>query len=155
MEKVIVSDTTCLIILTKIGALDLLERLFSKVIITDEVSKEFNELLPIWIIVEQVQNRSQVEVLQLLLDLGESSSIALCVEKKNCLLIIDERKGRKVAQDLNIPIIGTLGILLEAKKSGLIHSIRPLFEELLETNFRISKQLLNVVLEQVGELPFN
>jgi len=77
----------------------------------------------------------------------------LCLEKKNCLLIIDERKGRKVAQDLDIPIIGTLGILLEAKNLGLVYSLRPLLEEVLKTNFRISKQLLNVVLEQANELP--
>lgn len=91
--------------------------------------------------------------MKLLLDSGESSSIALCLEKKNCLLIIDERKGRKVAQDLDIPIIGTLGILLEAKNLGLVYSLRPLLEEVLKTNFRISKQLLNVVLEQANELP--
>lgn len=77
----------------------------------------------------------------------------MCLEKKNCLLIIDERKGRKVAQDLDIPIIGTLGILLEAKNLGLVYSLRPLLEEVLKTNFRISKQLLNVVLEQANELP--
>ncbi len=153
MEKIIISDTACLIILNKIGSLNLLEKLFKTIIITEEVSKEFNDFLPIWIEVEQVKNRKQIEVLKLLLDSGESSSIALCLEKKNCLLIIDERKGRKVAQDLDIPIIGTLGILLEAKNLGLVYSLRPLLEEVLKTNFRISKQLLNVVLEQANELP--
>jgi len=54
---------------------------------------------------------------------------------------------------LDIPIIGTLGILLEAKNLGLVYSLRPLLEEVLKTNFRISKQLLNVVLEQANELP--
>lgn len=86
-----------------------------------------------------------------MLDDGEASAIALCLEKPNSLLIIDERKGRKIAQDLNIATIGTLGILFEAKQQGHVKKIRPLIEKIQQTDFRISKELLNSILTKAGE----
>lgn len=112
MEKAIVSDTTCLIILSKIGELDLLKNLFANVIITPEIQKEYGQPLPDWIVIESVTGNHQFSVLSLLLDEGEASVLALCLEKPNSLLIIDERKGRKIAKELHITTIGTLGILL-------------------------------------------
>ena len=151
MEKIIISDTTCLIILSKIAALNLLKSLFSTVTITPEVQQEFGNPLPDWIIVETSTNKHQLSALKLILDDGEASAIALCLETPNCLLIIDERKGRKVAQNLQIPTIGTLGILLEAKNRGFLENIRPFVDKIQQTDFRISKELLNAVLIKAGE----
>ena len=153
MEKVIISDTTCLIILNKIGALDLLQVLFSKVTVTPEVQQEYSDPLPDWITVEAVTNIQQFSILKLMLDAGEASAITLCLEKKNSLLIIDERKGRKIAQDLHIPTIGTLGILLESKLQGHLEYIRPIIDNIQETDFRVSKELLNMILLKAGEPP--
>ena len=153
MEKVIISDTTCLIILNKIGALDLLQVLFSKVTVTPEVQQEYSDPLPDWITVEAVTNIQQFSILKLMLGAGEASAITLCLEKKNSLLIIDERKGRKIAQDLHIPTIGTLGILLEAKLQGHLEYVRPIIDNIQETDFRVSKELLNVILLKAGESP--
>ena len=151
MEKIIISDTTCLIILSKIAALNLLKSLFSTVTITPEVQQEFGNPLPDWIILETSTNKHQLSALKLILDDGEASAIALCLETPNCLLIIDERKGRKVAQNLQIPTIGTLGILLEAKNRGFLENIRPFVDKIQQTDFRISKELLNAVLIKAGE----
>ena len=119
--------------------------------ITPEVQQEFGNPLPDWIIVETSTNKHQLSALKLILDDGEASAIALCLETPNCLLIIDERKGRKVAQNLQIPTIGTLGILLEAKNRGFLENIRPFVDKIQQTDFRISKELLNAVLIKAGE----
>lgn len=153
MEKIIVSDTTCLIVLSKIGILDLLQTLFSTVTITPEIQKEYGQPLPNWIVVESAVNNHELAILRLMLDEGEASAIALCLEKSHSLLIIDERKGRKIAKDLQIKTIGTLGILLEAKQQGHVTNLRPLIDALQQTDFRISKDLLNAILSQAGESP--
>lgn len=153
MEKVIVSDTTCLILLSKLGILDLLQFLFSTVTITPEVEREFGEELPDWILVESVTNQQQLSVLRLIVDEGEASAIALGLEKPNSLLIMDERKGRLLAQDLGIQTIGTLGILLEGKKAGIISTLRPLIDQIAKSNFRVSQDLLNAILLKGGEPP--
>lgn len=155
MEKVIISDTTCLILLTKLGVLDLLQFLFKNVTITPEVKSEFGEALPAWILVEAVSNHQQLSVLRLIVDEGEASAIALGMEHSNSLLIIDERKGRQVAQDLGIQIIGTLGILIEGKKEGYIATLRPLIDLIQQSDFRVSQDLLNAVLVKGGEPPLS
>lgn len=153
MEKIIISDTTCLILLTNLGILDLLKILFTTVTITPEVEREYGEKLPDWILVESVTNQQQLSVLRLIVDEGEASAIALGLEKPNSLLIIDERKGRLLAQNIGIQTIGTLGILLEGKKSGYISTLRPLIDQVVQSNFRISQDLLNAILVKGGEPP--
>ena len=120
MNKVIISDTSCLIALSRIGQLDILFRTFGKVLITPIVANEFNEMLPEWIIVQKVKNSDRFDQLRLTIDPGEASAIALALETENAILIIDEKKGRMVATNLNILVIGTLKVLLIAKERGTI-----------------------------------
>ena len=77
--------------------------------------------------------------------------ISLADTLPNSLLLMDERKGRQLAVSMGIQIIGTLGILLQAKNLGLIKSIKPLLDTLLSENIRISENLYNLILEQAGE----
>jgi predicted nucleic acid-binding protein len=151
MEKIIISDTTCLILLTKLGIIEVLQQLFTTVTITPEVRQEFGDTLPEWILVESVSNEQQFSVLRLIVDEGEASAIALSLERINALLVMDERKGRQLAKDLGIQTIGTLGILLEGKLQGYLPALRPLFEKIEQTNFRISRDLLNVILVKANE----
>lgn len=151
MPPVIIADASCLILLEKIGALELLHQLYNYLLVTDVVAAEYGLPLPAWVTVRAVQDARQAQVLALTLDQGEASAIALALEQPECLLIIDERRGRSVAQQLGIPITGTLGVLLEAKKSGRLPAIRPLLEAIGATNFRLSAALLQVVLRQAGE----
>ncbi|RZK30131.1 MAG: DUF3368 domain-containing protein [Hymenobacter sp.] len=151
MPPVIIADASCLILLEKIGALHLLHQLYGQVLVTDIVAAEYGLPLPTWVAVRAVQNDRQTQVLALTLDPGEASAIALALEHPECLLIIDERRGRGVAQQLGLPITGTLGVLLEAKKSGYLSAIKPLLEAIGTTNFRLSATLVQVVLRQAGE----
>lgn len=90
MNKIVISDTSCLIALINIEQLELLKEIYREIIITTEVYQEFGGLLPDWIIVTEVKNRQKQAELEKLLDKGEASSIALALEKKNTVLIIDE-----------------------------------------------------------------
>ena len=63
-----------------------------------------------------------------LVDIGEASSIALALEIPQATLVIDERKGRKIAKELNLKIIGTLKVLLKAKENGVISSVQEIID---------------------------
>lgn len=68
------------------------------------------------------------------------------------LLLIDERRGRAEAQRLNIRITGLLGILVEAKRKGLIVSVKPLMDKLIaDSTFRVSSKLYELILTMVQE----
>jgi predicted nucleic acid-binding protein len=141
MKRTVVADASCLIVLKNIDEFSLLKKIFGELLITPEVESEFGLELPNWIKVESAKDFERQKVLRLVLDSGEASSIALCLEQENSLLIIDERKGRRIAKELNLQIIGTIGILIEAKKLGLIDSTENILDKLQNAGFRISKQL--------------
>lgn len=90
-------------------------------------------------------------VLETTLDKGEASSIALALEKENCLLIIDEWGGRRLAKQIGLTITGTLGVLAQAKQNGDISALKPLLDKVKLTDFRLSEQLIQQVLKEVGE----
>lgn len=151
MQRIIVSDTTCLILLNKIGRISLLEKLFGKVTITSNIAKEYGEKLPEFVKIENPSDYKYQQILEGFLDSGEASAIALALEHDDCLLIIDELKGRKEAKHLNINYTGTLGILIIAKEKGLIKTVMEVIEEIKETDFRISEALLKEAKRRCGE----
>lgn len=80
MRKAIVSDTSCLILLEKIGELDLLHQVFGEILITQEVADEYGLSLPEWISVQNPNNKNYQKILEASVDKGEASVIALAVE---------------------------------------------------------------------------
>jgi len=151
MPPVIIADASCLILLEKIGALDLLHQLFGRITITDIVAAEYGLPLPEWVSIQAARDARPLQFLTLTLDRGEASAIALALEQTECLLIMDERRGRQVALRLQLPVVGTLGILLRAKSSGFIGAVKALLDAIGATNFRLSEQLIQLVLKQAGE----
>jgi predicted nucleic acid-binding protein len=151
MQRAIISDTSCLILLDKIGALELLHVLFGTIITTHDVATEFGSNIPIWIEIIDPANKNYQTIIEASLDKGEASAIALAVEFEDCLLIIDDLKGRKFAMQLGLKITGTLGILIEAKLAGHIPSLKPVLQKIKQTNFRLSEKLEVIILERVGE----
>ena len=109
MRKIIISDTSCLILLHKIGELEILHKLFGVVVTTQEVAGEFGIPLPSWIELQQPLNTKYQSIIEASVDRGEASAIALAIEHENSLLIIDEFKGRKLAQHLGLNIPAQLG----------------------------------------------
>ena len=98
MNRIIISDTSCLIALSNIELLDILKELYDEIIITKEVQDEFGKKLPDWIIRLEVKDKQKQSEIERNLDKGEPSSIALALEIKNSTLIIDEIKGRRIAK---------------------------------------------------------
>lgn len=152
MQKVIISDTSCLILLDKIGELELLHKLFGQIAITREISNEFKKKLPDWFSIEEASNKTYQKILEASLDKGEASAIAFAIEQTDCLLIIDDYKGRKYAEQLGIKITGTLGVIINAKLSGHIESVKPVLDKIKMTNFRLTTELEKKILEKSNEV---
>jgi hypothetical protein len=162
---IVVSDTSAITNLATIQQLQLLSQLYNQIIVPEAVYRELVEIEPpvpgtievqtaSWLIVKQVINREVVNRLQneVRLDPGEAEAIALSLELKAALLLIDERRGRAEADRLGIKIIGLLGILIEAKQKDLIVAVKPLMDSLIATaEFRVSPALYNQILDLVGE----
>ena len=163
---IIVSDTTPISELAKVDHLDLLPKLFGKVVIPQGVFDELQvgehpaaKLVQdlSWLEVVTVNNQQLVRELQqsFKLDLGESEAIALAEEIGASQLLIDERAARKVAMARKLPLIGTVGILLLAKRRGLLDSVKDVLDEMKAQGMRISDrlyvQVLTLAQEQDGE----
>ncbi|HRE64389.1 MAG TPA: DUF3368 domain-containing protein [Ferruginibacter sp.] len=151
MHKTIISDTSCLILLDKIGELAILNKLFGTIITTTEVVDEFGQPLPVWIELRQPTDKNYQSIIEASVDKGEASAIALAVELNDCLLIIDDLKGRKLAHQLGLTIIGTIGVIVDAKLAGIIPSVRPILSKIKATNFRITEQLELLILKRAKE----
>lgn len=151
MDKIIIADTSCLIALSNIDLLYILKDLYREVFITKEVQTEYGENLPGWFIVSEVENKKKQLEIEKRLDKGEASSIALALETKKSILIIDEVKGRKIAKSLNLEIIGTIGVLLLANKNGIIKDVISTILKMVNRGFRLSDNFLNKLIDKYGK----
>ncbi len=149
--RVIIADTSCLIALDKIGKLELLHKVLDKIEVTTAVKAEFGYPLATWIVVRDPKNSILINHLNQKLDLGESTAIVLAIETQDSLLIIDEKKGRSVAKEMRVEIIGTLKFILLAKRKGAIPSVLNLVQELNAAGFRFSKEIVRSILMEAGE----
>ena len=162
-DWIIVSDATPLIGLAKIDGVVWLKRLFGEIWIPQAVyhevvvagsgkvgSEEIAQAA--WIRTISVKDREKVTYLLTQLDTGEAEAIVLAKERDADWLLMDEIRGRTIAQGLGLKVIGTLGILLLAKEEGLVPEVRPLLDALMTQRFRISDFVYRQVLRQAGEL---
>jgi predicted nucleic acid-binding protein len=150
-DKIVIADASCLIALDRISKLIILQKLFSVIYTTPEIRKEFGTPLPDWIVITQLQTLERKNEFQKIVDEGEASAIALALEINNCILVIDEKKGRRLAKQLGIYILGTLRILLLAKSKGIIDSVLEIITKLEKKNFRFSKAVKEQILKEAGE----
>lgn len=154
----IVSNTGPLIALAGIHQFDLLQKLFGKITIPaavraevlDEVTQKALNSSD-WIATHTVQDSIAVQLLREELDPGESEAIVLAREVNAALLLIDERAARRKASTLALPVIGTLGILLMAKKQALIPVLKPLLNDLRHAGFHMSDELYAQILHSADE----
>ncbi len=160
---IVVSDTTAVSNLVRIGELRLLKILYGRILLPQAVYEELLILeqrgIDIISIVKsemfeivEVKRDKLYQTLIITLDKGEVEAIALAVEKKADFLLIDEVKGRKVAVEKSIPIIGTLGILIDAKRKKLISSVQEKMDDLRSIGFWISQPLYNKIVKLEEEL---
>ncbi len=150
-NKTIISDTSCFIILANIGEFDLLRKVYGQIITTTEIAIEFGENLPEWVKIVEVKDKQKQQLLELQIDKGESSAIALALETPNSTLILDDYKARKLAEKLGLNYTGTIGVMIKAKLQGIIPSIKPLLNKLKSTDFRLSAELELIALKEAKE----
>lgn len=151
MPKTIISDTSCFIILSNIGELNLLQKVYGQIITTIEIATEFGEQLPDWVSIHQVTDKYRQQLLEMQIDKGESSAIALALETPDCTIILDDYKARKIADQLGLHFTGTIGVIVKAKLNGVIPSIKPLLSKIRLTDFRLSVELELLALKEAGE----
>lgn len=163
---IVVSDTSPITNLAAIGQLDLLQGLYTRIIIPVAV---YNEMVNVgksvpgatevqtlpWIQTQAVADQQRVITIQESeenIDLGEAEAIALALEVKADLLLMDERRGRIVATSYGLQVTGLLGVLVQAKRNNLIQIIKPLVDQLIEqADFRVSEQLYATILQIADE----
>ena len=143
--SLVIADTSCFILLDKIDKLDVLQHLFSVVYTTPEVANEFGKQLPEWITIEASADHKYQQLLAQQVDLGEASAIALSFGKENALLILDDRRARRLAQKLKCSFTGTLGIIARAAREGVISSLEEVISQIKQTNFRFSEATFDEV----------
>jgi uncharacterized protein len=154
---IVVSDTSPLTALLSIGAADLLPQIFREVVIPEAVRHELlrsHSQLPSWLRVEAVRISANVRQYARIVDVGEAEAIELAKELHADRLLIDERKGRRLAMQEGVPVIGLLGVVLLARRSGLIPSARALLQRLqLEAGMYLALDVREAALKTVGESP--
>jgi len=148
--RLVVADTSCLIIFHKINSIDILKDTFKKVLITDKVLDEFGDL-PKWLEVRNDYDLEAYHKFSKNFGPSESSCIALAQKIENPILLLDDRRAKKVAQEIGIECVGTLGVLLLAKREGVIEKIKPLIEQIKQTDFRVSDKIIETVVRLAGE----
>ena len=151
MHRIIISDTSTLIIFHKINELNLLELVYGELITTPEIAEEFGEKLPNWIKVQSVSDEKYQRLLETQVDRGEASAIALASEFEDVTLILDDLKARKLAIKLKFKTTGALGVIHKAKQMSIIPKVKPLIDKLLLTNFRISNNIIDEILKLNNE----
>jgi uncharacterized protein len=154
-------NTSPLYYLHQLGRLALLPSLYGRLTIPEAVVLELREggrlghavpeveALP-WIRVAQVE---QAALLRMATDLdaGEREVLALAIGRPGCLALLDDGQARRYATMLGVTFTGTLGVLIRAKRDGLLDAVRPCVDKLQALRFRIAPALRESVLRTVGE----
>jgi len=157
---ILVADSSALVALAACDSLILLDEIFGQVMVPEVVYKEVaqpdrfqSNRLKEYLHgkVRQVDMQGFVS-LDACADVGETEAMLLYKAIAADYLLIDDKRGRKIASLNRIKTIGSLGVLLQAKRMGLVNHIRPLIENIIDSPVFISENLVTTVLELAGEL---
>ena len=164
MTRSVIADTGPLIALARVERLELLRRLFERIVVPPAVHAELaldsgrpgakiltGAFIAGWITVEAVTDATLGRELAQLLGPGEAEAVALAEQKDARFLLVDDAKGRRIARLREIPVVGVAGVLLAGKSRGAITAVGPILEELSNTGYRLSSRLVAGVLAKAGE----
>ncbi len=152
MTERAVTNSACVIALERIGQLDLLPRVFARVFAPPAVRSELRTAAP-WLTIQAPASAPLVTALATQLGAGEAGAIALALEIGDAPVILDDKKARAVARRAGLSVIGTLGVLLLAKRQGILPRIEPVLGALREAQFHMSPALYGEALRLAGEEP--
>ena len=141
--------------------MNILRELYGEIVIpsavyTEITAKEDSACVQIqsegdWIRVEQIKDNSEKKMYKAKLHDGEVEVMILAQERKADLVILDDNAAKKTAKYIGLSVTGTLGVLVKAKRQGIIKEVRPLLSEMKQNGFYVSNEVERMVLEQAGE----
>lgn len=147
MPESVIVDTSVIIALEKLNLIEILCKIYKKVILPEAVVKEFGNVGIKCYAAQKVESKLiKVLTQDLNLGQGEAEVIALAYESKGKVLI-DDLKARKIAEDFGLSVSGTIGLLLKAEKTGLITSALEKAQELKRMGFYVSDELMEKMSE--------
>lgn len=159
----LICNTSPIQYLHQLGLLDLLRRLGEPVTIPAAVVREVDDGRRVGISLPELAGLSWISVvrpesatvLPLVTDLGpgEAEVLALGLERRAAVLVLDDALARRVAQRLGLHHTGTLGLLLDAKRAGYLALIAPLLDQLQDLGFRVARDTRSLILALAGEKP--
>ncbi len=161
-RKIVLADASPLIGLARVDGLPWLRRLFRKISITKAVRHEATgaQELPGAIAISTALKQGWIRVLRqewrdpplLQLDAGEASTLRAAIALgPGTLVLLDDLQARREAQRLGIAMMGTAGIVVEARQAGLISAARPVLELLSKEGFHLGEELVQAILTELGE----
>lgn len=159
-----ISDSSPLILLARIGRFELLHDLFSEILIPPAVFDEVVSVNPTRVGALEVKLTPRIRICELpdpgllltisRLGLGESEVIALAQSVGEVdAVILDDYQARRTARQRNLPVVGSAGMVLLAKRRGLIFRVAPLLDELMGAGLRLGQREAHELLAAAGELP--
>jgi hypothetical protein len=157
----VITDTSPLQYLYQLAQLDLLPTLYGQIrmpqAVADELAQGLVQGIPLpdptalsWIKLCSVTSSSLIPDLPNL-GAGEREALSLAIAMPDSLVILDDALARSYAQQLNLSLTGTLGVLLKGKQSGYVEVIAPLLDKLDTLNFRLSPATRAAVLKLANE----
>ncbi len=156
---ILVADASALVALAVCDSLSLLDALFGAVLVSEEVFDEVvidckprSERLRSYL-QDKVRcvNMRHFVFLDVFADTGETAAMLLYKELNADYLLIDDKRGRKVAKINQIVTVGSMGVLLQAKRAGLIPAVAPLLAQIAASPVFMSPALIQTVVELAGE----
>jgi len=148
---VAVFDATPLIDFHQIGQLGLVRGLFLQTWVPSNVADggapSLGEL-PLWI---EKRDVLTMPAFSRTLDPGERAAIALAMQVSADFVVLDDLAGRLMAAELGLTVTGSLGLLVRAKRNGLVREVRPFMAEMIANGLYTSEQLRREILELAGE----
>jgi predicted nucleic acid-binding protein len=161
MPEITIVNTSPIFYFHRLGLIELFKKLYGHIIIPEAVKRELEEGfrqgedVPLleqypWIKIKKVNMPSYLELIS---DLGpgESEVLALAANHKSALVIIDDKLARRIAEMQGFRMTGSAGVLLRAKREGLLSELKPIINKLVGLDFRLKPNLIEAILELAGE----
>jgi hypothetical protein len=160
LNKIVIADAGPLIALARLHQIGLLPQLFGRVLVTDIVFRECagRSDFPESALIQEAVARKQLELCDApdfsayaqKIDAGEASAIAVAIDL-GCGVLMDDKAGRKMAANAAVPVIGTVGVLVLAKRKGFVPLVKPQLEKLAASGYFLGEEIISAALIASGE----
>lgn len=146
-----IANSSAFIALGRIGRLDLMERHFGRLFIPVAVAAELGDF-PDWVTVSPVRQPDSLDLFPTRIHRGEGEVILLGLEHPGSVLLIDDWYARDFAKARGLKVIGTIGLLIRAKRDGNLQSIMPIMDRLTKNGFYLSERVISEARRLAGEI---